>query len=355
MTCFLRPISLLLFGFLFFGCGATHAEHPSKALPTLPVSPHRVGESSRPKRRGEDGNRGIEKGFLTLLRKRTLTHGVIECFAVEPTTNSLFIASGGVLKRFRLSENLPYSSERRIGIGNARVTAIAFDDARIFLGLSDESLLVVDRETCRTRFKVIGFFWRIYSILPLNERTVLVSDSAAVREVSLKDRKIVTSYKSRNYDIYALLPLGNGRFVTAGGSGRLEVWSSDNGEDSPIKSVREHGGEVVHLETDGESVFSFCRDGSVGVWDADMNRLAFLLAHSAPIRSGTLSRNGRLVIVLHEDSHITLFSAERRELLLSQKLEVTSPVSVVATGDDSFAVLTRKSAFLYRIVLPSSP
>jgi len=354
MTCFLRLISLLPLVLLLFGCGATPTEHPSPPGP-LPVSPHRVGELPHSEKSGEAGSPEAEKvASLTFIRKRTLTHGVIDCSVVEPTTDSLIVASGSVLKRFRLSESLPYSSERRVEVGDGKVTTIAFDDARIFLGLSDESLLVVDRETCRTLFKVIGFFWRLHSILPVDEDTVLVSDSAAVRTVDISERKVVASYKSKNYDIRGLLLLRSGCFVAAGGSGRLEVWSLDD-EDRPRKSVKEHTGEVLRLETDGESLFSFCRDGSVGVWDTDLNRTAFLLAHSAPIRSGTLSRDGKLVIVLYEDAHIAVFSAENRELLLSQKLDVTPAVSVVATGDDTFAVLTRNSAFLYRIVIPQEP
>lgn len=353
MSSYLRLISLILPLLLSLHCGTPPPERKTIEK-KLPTSPHRVGELSAPKERTEPDKRTKKKDYhLLLMRKRTLTHGIIDSYTTEPTTDSLIIASGNILRRFKLSDRLPYSSERRVQVGNRRITAIAFDDTRIFLGLSDETLLVVNRETCQTLFSVIGFFWRIYSILPVNEETILVGDSASVKSVALNERRVSTSYKSKSYDIYALLPLKNGRFLTATGSGRLELWSYGS-KDSPIKSVKKHDGQIISLKTDGEKVFTFCRDGSVGIWNPDiLKRNTFLTAHPAPVMDGTLTKDKKIVVVLYEDSYIALFPKDKNITLLCQKLEVTSPLSVVATGNNTFAVLTRDGhAFVYRIITP---
>jgi|GEM_PF-2707276 len=343
MTCCLRPNSILFVLILFVSCASTPQPVSVKQPPQdvdvvkpLSKEPERLVSS-------------LERYKLTLNRKRVLSEEWIDSCLVDRKMQTLFIASGNSIKMFRLAEGFPYLSELRFQLEDRRIDTIRVSSKHIFLGLSDETLIVADRQSGEVLFSVIGFYRRINSILPLDEATVLVADSRSVKTLDLSLRKVVSEYKSNAYDVYSLVLLDDEHFATGSGAGRIEVWKRTD-TIAPVVSLARHDGEVIHLETDGELIFSFSRDNSVGVWSKDFKKVSFFIVHSAPVLSGSLTPDGSRTIVLYEDGFVGIFAHKERKILVCEKLEVEKAKYIFALDENNFVVLSGYGAAFFYII-----
>ncbi|MCX7703460.1 MAG: hypothetical protein N2234_05105 [Planctomycetota bacterium] len=333
MTCYLRLINIILILLSFSSCRSASPERPAE------TSIHPVEqETISPRKTNSTESPPPTRPKLSLLRKRTLSSEPLDSFLVDRQNQILLIASGDSVKFFKLAEGFPYLSEKRLHLEGRRITSLGMDKHHLFLGLSDSTLLVSAKEEERS-FPVLGFYRRINSILPLDENTLLVADCASAKTVDLSSRRITSEYKSFSYDICPLLLLDNDHFITGTGSGRIDVWSRTN-TIKPLSSIKQHDGEVIHLERDGNTIFTFSRDGSVGVWNNNFEKVLFFIARSSPILSGALTPDGSRILVIYEDHYIALFSHKERKILLCEEINVKRPKSLITLDENNFAVLS---------------